>query len=412
MRMTLLGVFSLAACSGVIDTGSGDDTTVPPPTDVQIVVRDGALPQPNVQAIFQTADNTVVAEVVTDLEGRAIAEMPDGGNLTIIRSYPLPPAPEEPRPPEVYTYVGVKPGDRLVLENPTAENAPTSAINVIVPETAAGTIKVKTPCGSGQGTAPIVPVTLKGCSPDAFYVMDGDQGSFFVHAPYSENVDVSTGSLLGALSSSLSATNVPLGTTVTIEKRIESEGFLLYTSNPQRVDETPANVNVPQLEGLEQVLVVMSSANNRTQVVATHSLFARGPSAVDATAGLIASVSEAPTFAPTGITWVEEGIGAPDFVISTLQVTRGGPVNPNNKYVRTIIAPYAGTSLQLPVLPGANVLFNPTMEDQINLALGLAKVTGGYDGVRASAFTGTNIIDVTPLDGQLTLSYAGNAPGL
>src|SRR5262249_27092633 len=155
--------------------------------------------------IFQNADDTVVADVMTDAEGRATAEMPGGGNVTAIRIPPAPTPPEDPLPAEVYTYVGAKPGDRLVLVRPADDQVPASAINVLVPKNAGGTVKVDTPCGSGQGPAPTVPVTLRGCTPDAFYVT-ANQAAFFAHAPYSENVDVSNMSLREMLSSTISAT--------------------------------------------------------------------------------------------------------------------------------------------------------------------------------------------------------------
>jgi hypothetical protein len=412
MRMiSLFGAFGfVSACTGTIESGNGSTTD---PMDVQIVVRDGALPQAGVEVIFQNADDTVVADVMTDAEGRAGVEMPGGGNLTVIRNYPLPPEPAAPLPAEAYTYVGVKPGDRLVLVRPISDQAPASAINVIVSKTATGTVKVATPCGSGQGTAPIIPVTIRGCTPDAFYVT-ANQASFFAHAPFSENVDISTMSLRELLSSSVSATNVAPNTTVTFEQRIESGGFLLYTSGAKRVDTTPATLDLPQIDGVEQVAVMsVTDATNRTQVVAVHSPYASEAASVDASVGLIASVSDKPTFTPTGITWVEASPGAPDLVISSLAVTRGGPQNPNNKYVRTTIAPYAGTSLRLPVLPGAALLYNPDPKagDQIDVSLGLAKVAGGYDAIRASAFTVANLVDATPMNGQLTLSYAGTRRG-
>jgi len=270
MRMiSVLGAVSLvSACTGMIDAGNGSTTDA---VDVQIVVRDGALPQAGVQVIFQNADDTVVADLLTDAEGRAGVELPGGGNLTVIRTYPVPPEPAEPLPAEVYTYVGVSPGDRLVLVRPVSDQAPASAINVIVSKTAQGTVKVTTPCGSGQGTAPIVPVTIRG--------------------------------------------------------------------------------------------------------------------------------------------WVEASPGTPDFVISSLAVTRGGPATPGNKYMRTTLAPYAGTSLRMPVLPGAAVVYNPAMGDQVDVSLGLAKVAGGYDAIRPAAFTVANLLDATPMNGQMTLSYAGTRRG-
>ena len=65
------------------------------------------------------------------------------------------------------------------------------------------------------------------------------------------------------------------------------------------------------------------------------------------------------------------------------------------------------------MLPGAALLYNPDPKagDQIDVSLGLAKVAGGYDALRASAFTVANLLDATPMNGQLTLSYAGTRRG-
>jgi len=411
MRMYLLfGALGLgSACTGMIDSGS--PLLPPPPTDVQIVVRESALPQPNVEVIFQNSDNTVVADVMTDADGRATAEMPDGGNLTVIRTFPAPTPPATPLPAEAYTYVGVKAGDRLVLVRPTSDQAPTSAINVLVSDTGGGTVTVSTPCGSGQGTAPTVPITIRGCSPDAFYVTS-NQASFFAHVPYSENVDLSAMTLRETLSSTVLATNVAPNTTVTLEDRVEFNGFLLYSSGAQRVDATAANLDLPQIDSVEQVTVTqVTDASASTQAVAAHGPYTSVAPPVDASFGLIASVTAKPTFSPATITWTEGNTGTPSFVISSLAVTRGGPATPDNTYVRTIIAPYAGPSLQMPVLPGAAVIYNPAMTDQVDLSLGLVKVAGGYDALRASVFTVANILDATPMSGQLTLSYNGTRKG-
>ena len=155
----------------------------------------------------------------------------------------------------------------------------------------------------------------------------------------------------------------------------------------------------------------VTDANNSTQAVAVHAAYTSVAPPVDASFGLIASVSAKPTFTPAAITWTEASSGTPSFVISSLAVTRGGPATPDNTYVRTIIAPYAGTSLRMPVLPGAAAVYNPAMADQVDLSVGLVKVAGGYDALRATAFTVANILDATPMAGQLTLSYNGTRHG-
>ncbi|MBA2545089.1 MAG: hypothetical protein H0V17_35930, partial [Deltaproteobacteria bacterium] len=258
MRHLLLGLLLLpAACTGSIGDQGGDDDLPPPSTDVEIRIHDGNTPIAGVSVIFQATDESVIAEIITDATGTALAEMPEGGNLTVIRSYPPPVAPEtEQRPTEVYTYVGVEAGDRLELGHKIDAAALPQAINVQVPAEAPGTIKVTTPCGSGEGTAPLIPITVRGCDSSlAVYVMDGDQSSFVKQMPYSELVDVSTEALLGKLSSTITATNVTLGTTVNVEKRLEMGGFSIYSTGNQRIDTTPASVDVPNLSGIDELLL-------------------------------------------------------------------------------------------------------------------------------------------------------------
>jgi hypothetical protein len=66
----------------------------------------------------------------------------------------------------------------------------------------------------------------------------------------------------------------------------------------------------------------------------------------------------------------------------------------------------------MPFLSGSAARFNPSKEDQIGTALGLAQITGGYDAIRGRAFSVPNLVDATPMDGRVTLSYTGARPGL
>lgn len=401
----------LSACTGTLGDGDGGGDPPPPPaTDVRVVVRDGNEPQANVRVIFQNSDDTVLTEAVTGADGVAAAEMPAGGILTVIRTYPTAVPPAVSRVPEIYTYLGVKAGDRLQLGRATSETTLPSAINVMVPEGAVGTVKVVTPCGSGQGTAPLVPITVRGCDAMVdFYVTDQDQSAFTKRATYSENVDLSLEPLLGALAATVSATNVVPDTTVNIELRIVAGAFQLYSSGNKRVDQAPATINLPNLMGVEQLVVTSISGAEGRQMIGKREAYSASPAIVDASSGLIPYV-KAPDYAPTGISWTEEGTGTADVVLATVNVTRA---TVGTEYVRAIVGPHTGLSLRIPILAGADAIYNPTTADQVAGTHGLLKVSGGYDAVRATAFTVSNIIELTPAGGAATLSYAGNtAPGL
>lgn len=407
MRTILAGLlFASAACTGSIDDTGDVDPNLPPTTDVKLVVKDRYTPQPGVRVIFQATDGSVLSDIVTDANG--VAEIPmEAGNVTAIRTYPIPTDGTERRPTDVYTYVGVKAGDLLELGN-SESNGVAGAIVVKVPEGANGTVKVSTPCGSGQGTAPNIAITVTDCpSMMDFYVVDGDNSSFYKKAAYAPNVDLATEVLSGNLAATLAATNVPTGAQVNIEERVVAGMFSLFSSGTKRVDQTPAQVNLPNVMGVEQLVLAQIQATEGRQMVAARSSYSASPVIFDTAANLIPYVSTV-EYKPTGITWMETGTGTADAVMVRLNVTRGGIDSPENQYVRTVIAPHAGATLVVPTLPDA--LYNLGMMDQIAGTHGLVKATAGYDKLRAKAFQVDNVIETAPMDGTVVLSYTGNPP--
>jgi hypothetical protein len=420
MRHLGLALLLASACTGSLSNGGGggggggdDDTTPPPNNTVAVFVADGATPQANVRVLFQGADGSVVT-AMTDATGTASTDMPVGGNVTVIRTYAAAVPPAEQRYPEVLTYVGVKPGDQLHLGHEIDDLGDASAINVKVPLTTQGTVKVVTPCGTGEGTAPNVPISVTGCASQlAFYVSDGNQSSFLAHAAYGSSVDLSTQHLTGSLAMSLSATNLTDVTSVRAEARLVDGAFTLFSSGTKRVDGGAQTVNMPNLQtGDELVVGTIATAAGGTQMIASRRPYAVTPTIIDASANRIASIDEDPMVTPTTITWLEGGTGEPDFVIATIDVTRGGsPLPTDAQYTRTIIAPHAGMSLAIP--PSGDASFDPTADDQLAARLGLVQATGGYDALRGRALSVSNIVTAAPMGGTVTLSYAGNnAPEL
>ena len=412
MRHVITALLFATACTGSIGSdGSGDNPPPPPTTKVAVTVQDGATPQANIEVLFQAADGTVTT-MTTDATGTAIADMPAGGNVTVIRTYPVATPPATQMYPEVLTYVGVKPGDQLHLGHPMDVTSNAAAINVKVPATAQGTVKVVTPCGSGQGTAPNIAISVTGCpSQLALYVSDDGGSSFLAHVPYTNSVDVSASSLVGSLATSLSATNITADvTSVTAEARRVDGAYTLFSSGEKNIDGQPASVDMPNLQNAEELLVATIASNaGGTQMVATRHPYAVTPTIVDASANLIASIDQQPDVTPTSITWVEGGSGSADLVLATIDVTRGGtPLPSNAQYTRTIIAPHTGSSLAIPLVGDAG--WDPQTDDQLAVRVGLVKATGGYDALRANALSASNLVSITPMNGTVTLSYAGNNP--
>ena len=394
----------LAACTGDIENmGGGPPPPPPPATDVQIKVQDGGSPQAGVRVLFQGASG--VQEVPTDSAGIAKADMPDGGNVTVIRTYPAAVPPQQPMPDEVLTYIGVKAGDRLNVGHQTALGTP-AAINVVVPSTLQGTVTVMTPCGQGTGTAPNIPITVTGCPAMMdFYVTDQNQSYVYARMPYASNTDLSTQPLADTLQDTFTATNVQPGTTVTAELRIVAGNFVLHSSGPQQIDQNPANVNLPNLQGgLEELLIGTMSSAMGNQMVSRRNQFEITPKTFDASVGIIPYVST-PMYTPTQITWMEQGqTGGADFAMWGLSVTPQG--TQTVKYVRGIVAPHSGTTLAIPQLTGADAKYNPTATDTLQGGGGLVGMTGGYDAARVNVFAVPTIVDIAPKDGIITYSYA------
>lgn len=406
MRTILLGLLLASACTGSIDDSGDVDPNLPPPTDVKVVVKDLYTPQAGVRVIFQNPDSSLVSDIVTDANGVAEVSM-TAGNVTVIRTYPIPTNGTDRRATDVYTYVGVTAGDLLEVGN-SESNGTAGAIVVKVPEGANGTVKVSTPCGSGQGTAPNIAITVTDCpSMMDFYVVDGDNSSFYKKAAYAPNVDLATEVLSGNLAATLAATNVPTGAQVNIEERVVAGMFTLFSSGGKRVDQTPAQVNLPNVMGVEQLVVAQVQAPEGRQMIASRSSYSASPVIFDAGASLIPFVS-AVEYKPAGITWTETGAGTADAVMVRLNVVRGGVQSPENEYVRTVIAPHAGATLVVPTLPDA--LYNLGMMDQIAGTQGLIKATAGYAKLRGKAFQVDNVVETAPADGSVVLSYTGNPP--
>jgi hypothetical protein len=417
MRIYIGVALLAAACTGSITSGAGgddDDGTSPPPpppaNTVKITVQDGNAPQPGVDVLFQGTDGSVVLETTTDATGVASAMMA-AGNVTVARTFPPSTSGGTQRDPEIYTYVGVAAGDNLVLGDPTDDTGVPSAINVTVPTGAQGTVKVQSACGSGQGTAPIIPMTVGDCpSSVLFFVDDGNQNAFVATAPYSANVDLSTDTLNGTLTTTFSSTDLtPDISSVDVEADVMTGTYELYSSGTKRVDQNPQTVNLPNLENVDELIVATISSTDGTQMIASRQTYAVTPLTIDASANLLPYVSS-PSYKSTGITWTETGTGTPDFIVSTLAIT---PNNSVAKYTRYIIAPYASITLAVPMLAGNDVSYNPGTMDNIQGTVGLGSVTGGYAAARAFVFSTPKLVDGAPMSGTATLSYAGNtAPTL
>ncbi|HTL31781.1 MAG TPA: carboxypeptidase-like regulatory domain-containing protein [Kofleriaceae bacterium] len=394
----------LSGCVGEI-WGTGDnpptndppqDQPPPPPTEVRIAVHDPSGPVAGVAVVFMNPDDSVVADSVTDAQGVAVATMPTG-SVTVIREDASSTDPAG----AVYTYVGVKAGDKLDLALPALTASSPMTVTVRVPEgdpDAPLPVTVRTPCGEATGAPPEVTVTLDGrCGAMTdFYVMEiGDEypSAFIKRAPIASTVDLSLEMYRPALTTSLSVANAPIGSTVYIEKTLETDLFRpAFSSGPQTLSPDTLSVDtiIPDLPGVEEQLIATVSYNGSMQRVGKREPYAAAPGMVDLATAMIIGPS-APAISNDMLTWTETGSGAPDLVAGEV---KGALIT------HRVVAPYAGATLRIPHLPASHDAFNVKADDTASIAL--AKISSGYDGIRAQAFNGP----LAPLNGSATVSLA------
>lgn len=415
MRIYIGVALFAAACTGDI-TGAPAPLQTPPPaapaTSVLVTVRDGDALQPGVDVLFQNSDGSVVLETKTDAGGAATATM-DRGNVTIARTFA--PVGSAQRAPEIYTYVGVNAGDHLVLGDATDDTGTPTIVNVAVPAGANGNVTITSPCGTGAGTAPTVAMSMAGCPKSVeFYVVDADDDSFLQGASFGPNIDLSMGDLEGTLGTSFSAANVtPDMTSVDVDVFAMDASNELYSSGNQTIatgadpDAAPETVNLPNLHGVDEVLVRTINSTMGIQMVASRFPYAALPTPFDASSNLLAYVSS-PAFKACCVTWTETGgTDAADFSVATLAIT---PAGGGAAYTRHIIAAHASGTLSVPKLAGNDAIYNPSAGDTIGGSVGIGSFDGGYHAAAEFAFGAPNFYDTTPMSTSIALSYAGDAP--
>jgi hypothetical protein len=143
------------------------------------------------------------------------------------------------------------------------------------------------------------------------------------------------------------------------------------------------------------------------QMFSSMGTYTASPVVIDVGANVIPYTSN-PQWTELGVNWTESGPGTADASIAMLDVTPAQPLQGVTEYWRVIIAPHAGATMPVPTLPDAQ--FNPTQDDQIAISQGLVAATGGYDAIRATAFSVDNVVWAAPMNGGATISYSNNNP--
>ncbi|HEX8111163.1 MAG TPA: hypothetical protein VF516_25710 [Kofleriaceae bacterium] len=386
-----------------------------PPDAVSLVVIDHGVPVAGVPVYFLNPDGSVAKATVTGGNGTASAVVTTGGSATAIRPFMTQAPAGKFAPDELRTFLGVKPGDHLVLSR-AATDSVTVTIDAVAPDggdfstgyqvltTCGGGVNSISPGGSGDGSGSPNPggtLELQNChgaadiavvaSERALARAGGNaiatpQGLYHANAtlPPGGNVLVSLrddtyADLTDVTFTYMNAPGVPI---TVLHSPVLPNGYLGPYSTTVDTGSTDATISEAAVPATMEVVDSTLQPNNLHEIVDWGPY---GPTyALDVGATLLREVTGGPTFdlATGKISWTEATTGAtPSLTIAGVLVRRPDPLA---KWHWEIVAPYSASGIVLPHLPTTLLDWAPAATDEITLdPLQNVQVTGGYDAVRS-----------------------------
>lgn len=405
----VLIALALGACGDNVPRAASD-AAVPPNPDaalqpVAIAVAQGGVPVAGVRVYFQNADSSLVSSTSTDVNGEASAVMAAGGFVTAIDPFTWAINAVLNPTDELYTYAGVKPGDRLQLSAPGGA----IAITVILPPDTGHSetldhYRVSTSCG--QASIPVAAsltgsVELFGCSSADILVVSEDRfyeplGYFY--APGMAVADQATidfttptpRSYSGPATRTYVYDNTTPGNYVSINDLSVSSRGPLYLANLV-ADETSstltASLALPiPVDTSEVVLTGLVPGAFGTVFLLDWGAYSK-PFEIDLGTRTMASFTDKPTINTSGMTMPDSGNMLADMVLAKVYGTRPATPPLERSWLWSVAAPYAST-VTLPVVPTDVYDFNIEPGDATTVRSWMAmRVAGGYDSVRAPSLT-------------------------
>jgi len=385
----------------------------PPPPVIVTVTRDGS-PAMGRTVYFQSADSSLVAEIMTGTDGRASALMGNGGFVTVIEP--------EPGVAVISTFAGVRSGDQLHLDLAPPASTPPITFTLSVPNEAVdNTYTLYSSCGQADlgighrlsgGVAVAVPVeqpvTLSGCNGTAdMLVVSTDAGGQIVGWLYRTGIAVAQGvprALAGeyepATEMSFTYTSVPARVgSLDVRRELRSARGKLFTSKsfPATVDKATSTavtkITVPTPPNVQGITTAVdqSTTGHGQQTFVEWGAAASGPYSLDYGLVALRGYDAYASFDPANraILWTETDGGIePSFVLGQYHAQRDDATEVNH-WVWRIVAPYVAhqPKLSVPRLPTTIYDFNARVDDQALVdRLTAMRVQGGYEAARPHAF--------------------------
>jgi hypothetical protein len=417
----------LGGCGGCNDNNNvGHLPDAPPAPDapdamspdaVSLTVSNHGVPAVGVTVYFLNADGSVAKAAVTDGNGIASAVVTAGGSVTAIRPFTTPPPPAgKVTTDELRTFLGVKPGDHLVLSRAAVDSVSVT-FDAAAPDggdfntryqvftTCGGFSTTIDPGGSGNGSGSPDPGATR-VLPDCHGAADiavvarqrqiaeqaqagGDaietpQGLYHANATLPPDGDVMVSLRDDTYADLTDVTftymNTPDASIHVLHWPVLTHGFLGPYSTTAGGS---ATISEAAVSATKQVVDSSLSLNNFHEVVDW------GPYStaynLDLSDVLLREVTAGPDFnASNGkISWTEATDGAtPNLTIAAILVRRTEPTLA--KWHWEIAAPYSPDGIVLPHLPTDVFDWAPVDSDDISLdPIKNVRVTGGYDAVRS-----------------------------
>ena len=379
------------------------------PVTVTIYDPSTGAPSSGLPVAFLNADNSVVLEVTTDSTGSASAVMTALGSVTVGAAQVG--DDNNGNPGNVYTWLGVKPGDVLIANRPaTPSSASTITINVTTatfsdPNTSDYETQIF--CSDGEefnsdvtdgGPTAIMISSL--CTSAAFFVYaeDGDSDEIGVvyqgSTALTDGANITIGDFTAADNISLMATDLPR---VRLETAFQlADGFNGLGSGVGTdgiVSQSGTATATLQLATLPNIDALSNYQFNDNALDTSFNILGRAPSSttmfsLDFTALMMATVQSEPSYdmASSTFSW-SESAGTDDMAV--IQIENSSD-DASRDFVWTIVGPDTSASFTVPTLPTSLTGFNILSTDSQSFDdAWTVQMTGGYDAIRGAAI-GTN----------------------
>jgi hypothetical protein len=408
-----------------------------PAAPVVVTVTRRGSPAIGRPVYFQGADSSLVAEMMTGVDGKASAVLATGGFVTVIEPEPDPPPPGldvAVISTHLSTFAEVRSGEQLHLDLGPPAATVTTTFDLTVPDEGLGRkYTLYSSCGQAEirpdiGTISAAPapeaavvatvtgsVTLEGCNGTADMLVvssesGGESGDRITGALYQPGVAVAdavpvalTGDYMAVNPTSFTYTTVPSGIdqlTVVRELRSVRGRLFITDSSPALVDKTSSTATttlvVPTPPNVEAVTTAVDqpTTGHGQQTFVEWGAAASGAYTLDYGTVALRRYDTLASFdvATRAIAWTDINSGIePSFVLGQVHAQRVDPepAATVHEWVWRIAAPYVTgqPKVAYPRLPTTIYDFNPVEGDQpVVEQLTTLRVPGGYEAARSHAF--------------------------